>query len=68
MPDKERREKMEDWKNTKDFPMQGQMLNQLYKYGIVISDMKEKMKSFFDEIKNIGKKMIKYLLKIMLIF
>lgn len=59
MPDKERREKMEDWKNTKDFPMQGQMLNQLYKYGIVISDMKEKMKSFFDEIKNIGKKINK---------
>lgn len=59
MPDEERREKMEDWKNTKDFPMQGQMLNQLYKYGIVISDMKEKMKSFFDEIKNVSKKMNK---------
>lgn len=59
MPDEERREKMEDWKNTKDFPMQGQMLNQLYQYGIVISDMKEKMESFFDEIKNVSKKINK---------
>ena len=55
MPDEERQEKMEDWKNTKDFPMQGQMLNQLYQYGIVISDMKEKMESFFDEIKSVSK-------------
>lgn len=55
MPYEERQEKMEDWKNTKDFPMQGQMLNQLYQYGIVISDMKEKMESFFDEIKSVSK-------------
>lgn len=59
MPDDERNEKMEDWKNTKDFPMQGQMLNQLYQYGIVISDMKEKMGPFFDEIKNVSKKINK---------
>lgn len=63
MPDEERREKMEDWKNTKDFPMQGQMLNQLYQYGIVISDMKEKMESFFDEIKNVSKKINKCIYK-----
>ncbi len=59
MPDKERKEKMEDWKNTKDFPMQGQMLNQLYQYGIVISDMKEKMGSFFAEIKDVSRKINK---------
>ena len=59
MPDEERRKKMEDWKKIKDFPMQGQMLNQLYQHGIVISDMKEKMKSFFDEIKNVSKKINK---------
>ena len=59
MPDKERKEKMEDWKNTKDFPMQGQMLNQLYQYGIVISDMKEKMESFFAEIKDVSRKINK---------
>lgn len=68
MPDEERREKMEDWKNTKDFPMQGQMLNQLYQYGIVISDMKEKMESFFDEIKNVSKKINKCIHKLGLRF
>lgn len=55
MPDDEKKEKMDDWKNTIDFPMQGQMLNQLYQHGIVISDMKEKMSLFFDEIKKINK-------------
>lgn len=59
LPDKERKEKMEEWKNTKDFPMQSQMLKQLYEYGILISDMKEKMKSFFNDIKNVIKKMNK---------
>lgn len=59
LPDKERKEKMEEWKNTKDFPMQSQMLKQLYEYGIVISDMKEKMKSFFNDIKNVIKKINK---------
>ena len=56
---KHRKEKMEEWKNTKDFPMQSQMLKQLYEYGIVISDMKEKMKSFFNDIKNVIKKINK---------
>lgn len=59
MPEEDRKEKMEDWKNTKDFPMQGQMLNQLYAHGLVISDMKEKMESFFNEIKDINKKINK---------
>ena len=59
MPEDEKKEKMDDWKNTRDFPMQGQMLNQLYQHGIVISDMKEKMSFFFDEIKNINKKINK---------
>lgn len=63
MPDDERKQKMEDWKNTKEFPMQGQMLNQLYQYGMVISDMKIKMADFFDEIKSISKKINKYVHK-----
>ena len=59
MPDEERRKKMEDWNNTKNFPMQGQMLNQLFQHGLVVSDMKEKMKPFFDEIKDVSKKLNK---------
>lgn len=58
-PDEERRKKMEDWNNTKNFPMQGQMLNQLFQHGLVVSDMKEKMKPFFDEIKDVSKKLNK---------
>ena len=38
---------MDAWKNTKEFPMQGQMLQQLYQYGFMISDMKEKMTVVF---------------------
>ena len=63
MPENDKNQKIEDWKNTRDFPMQGQMLNQLYQHGIVISDMKEKMSSFFDQIKNISKKINKYVHK-----
>lgn len=63
MPDEERTEKMDAWKNTKEFPMQGQMLQQLYQYGFVISDMKEKMTDFFNEVKIISKKINKYIHK-----
>ena len=59
MPDEERKAKFEDWKNSKDFPMQGKMLNQLYQHGLVVSDMKEKMDSFFKEIKIINDKINK---------
>lgn len=59
MPDEERQKKMEDWNNTKNFPMQGQMLNQLFQHGLVVSDMKEKMKPFFEEIKDVSKKLNK---------
>lgn len=63
MPEDERKEKMDTWKNTKDFPMQGQMLKRLYQYGAVVSDMKQNMESFFDEIKEISKKINKYVHK-----
>ena len=63
MPEEEMKAKIDDWKNTRDFPMQGQMLNELYQHGIVISDMKEKMNAFFDEIKNVSKKINKYVHK-----
>lgn len=59
MPDEERKAKFEDWKNSKDFPMQGKMLNQLYQHGMVVSDMKEKMDSFFKKIKIINDKINK---------
>lgn len=63
MPEDEREEKMDAWRNTKDFPMQGQMLKQLYQYGMVVSDMKQNMESFFSEVKEISKKINKYVHK-----
>ena len=63
MPDEERVIKMEAWKNTQEFPMQGQMLQQLYQYGNVISDMKEKMTTFFENIKITSKSINKYVHK-----
>lgn len=59
MPDKDRRKIMEDWNNTKYFPMQKKILKQLYQHGVVISDMKDKMKNFFDSIEDISGKINK---------
>ena len=63
MPEDDRKEKMESWKNTAQFPMQSQMLQQLYQHGLVISDMKEKMPDFFNEVKQLSKKINKYVHK-----
>lgn len=63
MPEDDRKEKMESWKNTTQFPMQSQMLQQLYQHGLVISDMKEKMPDFFNEVKQLSKKINKYVHK-----
>lgn len=63
MPEDEREEKMDARKNTKDFPMQGQMLKQLYQYGMVVCDMKQNMESFFSEVKETSKEINKYVHK-----
>ena len=59
VPEDERKGKWEDWKNGEYFPMQGQMLKELLEYGNVVSDMEYKMSSFFNEVKDISKKINK---------
>ncbi len=63
MPKREREEKIEAWRNAKDFPMQGQMLSQLYQNGKVVSDMKQKQAPFFNETKELSKRINKYVHK-----
>ncbi len=63
MPDKERREFLNAWQETKDFPMQGQMIKQLSCKGSVFTDMKEKMPEFFAEAKELSANINKYVHK-----
>lgn len=63
MPDEEKKSYLENWKNTKEFPMQGRMLKQLSQYGNVFTDMMAKMPHFFDNAKNLSKELNKYVHK-----
>ena len=47
MPYEERGKYLNAWKDTKDFPMQGQIVKQLSQQGNVFADMTEKMPEFF---------------------
>lgn len=63
MPDADRDKYLEDWKDTKHFPMQGQLLKMLSDNGYVFSDMKEKMPSFFNDAKELSQELNKYVHK-----
>lgn len=63
MPDDEREAFLNAWKNTKDFPMQGQMIKQLSQYGNVFIDMKTKMPDFFSAAKSLSAELNKYVHK-----
>lgn len=63
MPTDEKKSYLEAWKNTKDFPMQANMLKQLSDKGDVFADMKRQMPDFFTEVKNVSAKINKYVHK-----
>lgn len=63
MPYEERGKFLEAWKETKDFPMQGQMIKQLSLKGNVFSDMKKKMPEFFIRAKELSASLNKYVHK-----
>lgn len=63
MPDEEREVFLEAWKETKDFPMQGQMIKQLSLKGLVFADMKVKMPEFFIRAKELSASLNKYVHK-----
>lgn len=63
MPEEEREEKYNSWKNTKDFPMQHEMVRSLSRLGYVFSDMIKKMPAFFDEAKILSQRLNKYVHK-----
>lgn len=54
MPDEEKDLLLDAWKETKDFPMQGQIIKQLSAKGNVFTDMKNKMPTFFAEAKKLS--------------
>lgn len=63
MPDEDRVSLLEAWQDTKDFPMQSQMIKQLSEKGSVFTDMKSKMPSFFAEAKKLSAELNKYVHK-----
>lgn len=63
MPPEEKETFLSDWKETKDFPMQGQMIKQLSSKGNVFADMKAKMPQFFSEAKELNAELNKFVHK-----
>ena len=63
MPSDEREKYLNSWKETKGFPMQGQMIKLLSEHGDVFVDMKEKMPDFFDFAKELSAELNKYVHK-----
>ena len=63
MPDTEKNDYFGAWKETKDFPVQGQMIKQLSKSGYVFTEMREKMPEFFSDAKSLSAELNKYVHK-----
>ena len=63
MPDDEKEDYLSAWKETKDFPMQGQMIKQLSSKGDIFVDMKSRMPKFFSEAKELSAELNKYVHK-----
>lgn len=63
MPEEEKQNIIDAWKNTKDFPMQKKIIETLSKKGLCFADMKDKMSDFFDKAKEIKLKINKYVHK-----
>lgn len=63
MPVETRKQKLTDWNNNKNFPMQSQMLNELKEKGDIFSNMKQKMPTFFEKLHNIYRKLNKIIHK-----
>ncbi len=59
IPEELREEKLKAWKRTKDFPMQGQMLNYLKEKGYIFSDLKEKLSDYFSQLSKHSKQLNK---------
>ena len=63
MPDAEKKDYLGAWKDTRDFPMQGQMIKQLSSSGYVFAEMREKMAEFFSDAKKLSAELNKYVHK-----
>jgi len=63
MPEAERTEYIAAWKDTKDFPMQGQMVKLLAVKGAIFADMRVKMPDFFAHAKAVNARLNKYVHK-----
>lgn len=63
MPETERNDYIAAWKETKYFPMQRKMIDELTNKGAVFSDMLEKMPKFFTHVKDVNTKLNKYVHK-----
>lgn len=55
--------KLYDWNNDRKFPMRKEIIHELSKAGLVFSDMKNKMKHFFEKTRYLPNKLNKYVHK-----
>lgn len=55
--------KLEDWNNDRRFPMRKDIIEELSKTGLVFSDMKNKMKHFFEKTRYLSNRLNKYVHK-----
>ena len=63
MPEEERNRYLENWKDTKQFPMQSQIVQMLSEKGDVFADMLDKIPSFFENAKKLTQELNKYVHK-----
>ncbi|OBR66726.1 hypothetical protein A7K91_00130 [Paenibacillus oryzae] len=56
-------EELQKWRTKSKFPMYGQMIKFLDKNGNAFSDIREKMKNYFDELQKVKESMNKYVHK-----
>ena len=63
MPRDEQKKYFADWRDIKQFPVQGQIIKMLADNGSIFADMKEKMTLFFANTKNLYQKLNKYVHK-----
>ena len=63
IPEPFRKEQLEAWEQTKNFPMQSQMLASLKENGYLFSDLKQKLSDYFLQLSLISKQLNKFVHK-----
>lgn len=63
MPENERNSYLDAWKSLDDFPMRGQIVKELTKYGEIFKDMLRELPEFFEGARELSNELNKYVHK-----